>query len=280
MKGWEVVGLSRKKTSIEAESAATYQSLVGEATAVETYRRQLDIADLVVFNAAHIPQDFASSAEARQCIEVNALAPLSVLNCLNRSQQRFVYLSSAQGYMSEDMKSTTSGIIFPVLHAPFYLASKFLGDVYTEHYRLKQGVRTAVLRIGSVYGPGQYRGMISKFIDNIRADRQIVLENRGQHLAELTYVEDVAQAVLAVGERNSEGIFHIGSGRLTSALEAAKIIVAAAGKTEAIIKLNEAKGRPTVGESVGLDVTRMTHELGLTPTAPEIGLKKTFIDWY
>jgi UDP-glucose 4-epimerase len=274
--GWSVTGLSRRAT---ANYGPGYTHIAVDATDSAACRPWLAEADAAIYNAAYIPTDFASPAEAEACWRHNAQAPLALLQQLVGRSCPFVYISSAQGYIASGRPALECDPVFPSAHAPYYLSSKLLGDIHTEHFRLKHGVPTAVLRLGSLYGPGLHRGMISHFVGQALAGRPITLTDGGRHQADLTFVGDAGSAAIAVLERRAKGIFNIGSGCATSARTAAQLVLAAAGRLDDLMgrelcdKLDEASG------FAALNITRARSELGYAPTSSADGLARTVKEW-
>ncbi len=270
--GWAVTGLSRRATDIYGPG---YIAVAADATDVVACRPYVEAADAVIYNAAYIPANYSDATEAADCLSVNAQAPLAMLGLLAARPRPFVYISGAQGYVAAGRPASEGDPVFPSGHAPYYLSSKLLGDIFTEHYRLVHGVPTAVLRFGSLYGPGLKRGMVAHFVEQARTGRRITLQNGGRHQADLTFVGDAGFAVTAVLERRAEGIFNIGSGCATSTLEAAQLVATAAGRSYDILEI-EPIGKTTENSGfAALNIARAKRELGYEPTTPAAGLDRT-----
>jgi UDP-glucose 4-epimerase len=274
--GWSVTGLSRHAT---ANYGPCYNHVAADVTEITTCRRCIDRADAVIYNAAYIPANFADPAETEACLLVNAQCLLTMLGLLVDRPRPIVYISSAQAYQTTGRPASESDPVFPSGHAAFYLASKLLGDIYAEHYRLAHGMPASVLRVGSLYGPGQRRGMIAHFINQAQADRRITLKNGGRHQADLTFVGDVGSAAVEVLGCRAEGIINIGSGCATSALEAARLVVAAAGRSDGILEIEPETTAAFTGGFSALDITRAVRDLGFIPTPPAVGLGRTVKEW-
>lgn len=272
--GWTVIGISRRPT---ADYGTGYRHLLADARNLSTYAAALESCDAIIYNAAYIPENFSDPREAGLCLRVNAETPLAILDMLAGQPRPFVYISSAQGYQSMDQPVNEDAAVFPSGHAAYYLASKLLGDLYAEHHRLMHHVPSAVLRLGSIYGPSMRRGMIAHFIEQAAAAHPIVLKNGGRHRADLTYLGDVGAAAVAVLQREAQGIFNIGSGCTTSALDAALQICAASDRSDALLQV-EAPQEPVTGFAA-LDVSRACREIGFVPTLPSVGLPLTVRQW-
>ena len=114
-----------------------------------------------------------------------------------------------------------------------YAHSKRLGE---EACRLHRA-RTLVVRLTSVYGPGQVAwegatGAIASFAARALAGKPIVIAGNPQRSRDFVYVDDALAAVeaLLVGARWNENVL-IASGRSTTLLAAAELVRDAAGSS-------------------------------------------------
>lgn len=274
--GWSVTGLSRRATP---NYGPEYRHVVADALEPAACAPWVEQADAVIYNAAYIPTNFSDSAEAQACLRHNACGPLGLLGLLGARPRPFVYISTAQGYKPGSGPANETTPVFPAGHASYYLTSKLAGDIFTEHYRLNHGMPAVVLRAGSIYGPGQSQGMVTRFVQQARGGHKIGLKDAGRHQADLTFVGDLATAAMAAVAKGATGIFNVGSGQLTSALEAAQVVVKAAGYSDALLEIEPANGLPAGKGFSALDVTRARKELGFRPTSPAEGLARTVREW-
>jgi UDP-glucose 4-epimerase len=272
--GWHVIGLSRRPGA----SAEGYTARTGDATDPRSWEAPLAEADAVVFNAAHVPADHGLAVEAELCTRTNALAPLAMLQSIARRPRPFIYISGAQGYAALDRPATETDPFFPSGHAAYYLGSKLLGDLFTEHHRTVYGVPTSVLRLGSLYGPGLQRGMIARFVAQAYRGETIVLQDGGRHRVDLTFVGDAGKAVVAVLERRTTGVFNVASGEWSSALDAARAVLTASGRPETLLRIEPARDGPP-GGFAAVDIGRARRELGFRPTELREGIGRTVREW-
>jgi len=166
----------------------------------------------VVHLAAYLPSDYADPAEARQCIEVNAMGTLAVLRAAEQhGVDHVVTTSSGNIYTPQEGSATEASSAYPDRHAAFYLGSKLLSDLWTSHFA-HRGLRTTVLRPSSIYGAGMAGGVVRIFADRLRRGERITLNNGGQHVADLVYVGDVAAACHEAVRQQATGRYNVGSG--------------------------------------------------------------------
>ena len=96
------------------------------------------------------------------------------------------------------------------------------------------GLSVIGLRYFNVYGIGQtndYAGVITKFIDQINANKSPIIFGDGTHTRDFISVEDIAKANLLSMESNTDFSFlNIGTGISTSIKELAELMIELSGK--------------------------------------------------
>lgn len=273
--GWRVIAASRRLVPA-ADGVETVSVDVNDTAAL---RPLVARSGAIVYNAAYLPGSYANPSDAEACVRVNALALLGVLELATSCGAKpVIYLSTGQGYFDSGRPAHEGDVLFPSHAAPYYLGSKLLGDLYAEHYRIAKALPVTVLRLGALYGPGQTRGVVARFVERVQAGQCLEIQHGGRHASDLTFVGDAADAAMRVLACKALGVFNIGSGRLTTVLEAARWIVAAAGRDESCLVMQPSAGVAPVGFAA-LDVTRARHELGYVPTPPQEGLARTVREW-
>jgi nucleoside-diphosphate-sugar epimerase len=267
---FEVMGLARR-----VPASAGFCTAQVDVTAPGALDEWVKRADAVVFNAGYLPKNYADIAEAEACLRTNALAVLAVLAT---RPARFVYISTGQGYCPTSTPARETDPLFPSARASYYLGSKLLGDLYTEHHRVVHGLATTVLRLGALYGANMRSGMVATFIRQSRAGQSIRLQDGGGFSSDLTWVGDVGEAVAQAVKREVVGVFNIGSGRATSAFEAAHIIVQTLSGDSSLIEVEPRREKSLLGFPA-LNVDRARRELGFAPTPVDQGLSETARTW-
>ena len=132
--------------------------------------------------------------------------------------------------------------------------------IETEHLAQKYselGVSIIGLRYFNVYGKGQsdqYAGVITKFIERLSQKKQPIIDGDGLQLRDFVFVEDVVRANLAAMTSNLNfEFFNIGTGRGTSILELARLM----------ISLSELSIKPIFGHSRKGDVNQSLADISL-----------------
>lgn len=113
-----------------------------------------------------------------------------------------------------------------------YGETKFQDELLAEKYSSK-GVKIIGLRYFNVYGKGQsisYAGVITKFLERIRNKQPPIIYGDGLQKRDFVYVGDVARAnLLCMESKIDSTFFNVGSGKTTSVLELADMIIKASG---------------------------------------------------
>ncbi len=214
--------------------------------------------------------------------DVNVGGTHAVLEaCVRAGIRRVVYASSSSVY-----GSTTppffEGARLPPPASP-YAASKREGEDLCRRFAAVHGLRVAVLRFFSVYGPGQRPDQaLHRFARLAAEGRPLPLYGDGSSERDYTYVGDAAEAVAAaltwteMGEAGAEP-FNIGSGRGTRLDRLVALLADALGARPAVMP---GRVHPADAARTRADVTRARRTLGWAPTV-ELALGiSNFVRWH
>jgi len=163
-----------------------------------------------------------------------------------------------------------------------YALTKLIGEWYFEIFRKVYGMRYLGFRYFNVYGPRQnpeseYAAVVPKFIKRVLQGRPPVIYGDGYQSRDFVFIDDVVRANILGMEKNTTGVFNLGSGRDVTINELAEKICKLAGKE---LKPVYAKPRPgDVKYSLG-DISLIKEKLGFRPEINlDEGLRKT-IEWF
>jgi len=202
---------------------------------------------------------------------------LEMAKLLNLDQ--FIYVSSeviygvADSYPCKEIQSFKPD-------SP-YAASKVSGDVITQNAR---GVNWVVARPGMGYGPrsNPKEQVVARFLWNIihgkplwfPADRSVVHPTR-----DLNYIGNFMDGLDLVIQKNARGVYNLASGRETSILDLAKIILVVVEKGEILYDPDFHYRPGEEGMRTWLDISKAQAELGYKPIVTlEQGIRKTY-EW-
>jgi len=116
-----------------------------------------------------------------------------------------------------------------------YAVTKATGEQYCSVFSQVFGLATACLRYFNVYGPRQdpsseYAAVVPKFITAALAGKPLTIFGDGQQTRDFVFVKDVVSANISAAQTDITGAFNIGSGRQTSVIELANLVLRLTGR--------------------------------------------------
>ena len=191
----------------------------------------------VVFHLAAQTSVEESVKDPLQTNSINVDGTLTMLQAsVKRGVKRFVFSSSAAVYgkPSELPLKETS----PTRPISPYGASKLASEYYVKVFNHIHRLETVVLRLFNVYGPGQrmspYAGVVLRFAEAIKKGEPLTIFGDGNQIRDFIHIDDCVNAlILAMEERNANGqTINIGTGRRTTIIELAQMLIWLSGKKE------------------------------------------------
>lgn len=203
---------------------------------------------------------------AKKCIDSNILGTLNLLEATRgHAPKLFIYVSTEEVYGNSPIpyKEETSLTHPPSPYAMTKLAGEHLCDMYGRYL----GFPVVILRIGTMYGPGD---SVKRFIPGIitRAIRnEDILLNSGKKARDYVFVEDAIDALMAcLGRQNQVGtmVVNIGGGRPYTLRVVVQKIIALCHSTS-VIHFNALPDRMLESDIWHMDITNARKVLGWTP---------------
>jgi nucleoside-diphosphate-sugar epimerase len=168
----------------------------------------------------------------------------------------------------------------PLCPETLYAASKILGEVAVRRWGRRTKARTAVLRVGHIYGPGEdaYRKLIPNTIRALLAGEAAVQYGAGAEKRDFLYVTDAASAFFEMWRSmaSADGeTLNLVSGESVSVAEVIALlssIVGPGAKTER---------RPAAGQATSFefDSRRLREKLSFARTPLAEGLRSE-VAWF
>lgn len=222
-------------------------------------------ADVVV----HLAGRGDVQASYRQPFEYNRLNALGTLNILDgaRASKAHVLMASTQRVYrpTED----PIGEDAPLAPTDPYAYSKLVAEQWCRMYAEQLATPTTVVRLFSVYGPGQIgqgtSGVVSIFLDRARRGEPLAVHADQQR--DLTWVGDVARGIrLAVESPPSAEAparaYNLATGVGTTLHELARLVCSVVDSRSEIVPPS---GHSMEGDRVA-DIARARSDLGYEPT--------------
>lgn len=250
----------------------------GDITEYDDISNNLSGQDIVIHLAAKISVK-DSIINPEKTFETNVDGTENVLNaCITNNVKKFITLSSAAVYGnnidSKKLLNEKSSII-PI--SP-YGESKLKMEQVILNVSRKHKIKCTVLRLFNVYGKGQsneYAGVITKFESNIKNNQPLIIFGDGTQTRDFVSVDDIVNLINSIIFSKSEKdyvICNVGSGKSTSILELADLMIRLSKKVLKIIHVEEKEGDIMHSST---DIEKAKKEFGYTPQISLIeGLKR------
>lgn len=192
----------------------------GDIRDKNTVKQAIHKANAVIHLAAltDIEQSVKNPLETH---DVNVNGTLNLLNeAAKNNIQKFLFASSTAVYGEDNPLPLKEN--YPPKPISPYGASKASAEHYCTAFHRTYRLPTIILRYFNVYGPRQekstYSGVITKFLNNAKNNRPLVIYGNGEQTRDFVHVEDIVNATLLALESNrSNGqILNVCTGKPTS----------------------------------------------------------------
>ena len=177
---------------------------------------------VVVHAAARVGSYQQPLSEATFLFDVNVTGTLRVVKwCIERRAQRLVLISGAIVYGEwTGSPKTEDDPARPWVAGP-YAVSKWCSEQVAT-LTIGSGVELTVLRLSSLYGEGYSLGLIQSFLGEGKREGTITLKPPFDDGFDLLHVSDAARTVRLAVEKDSPGVWNVGSGRISTIRELAE----------------------------------------------------------
>lgn len=173
--------------------------------------------DIVIILAA-VTSQLEFEKDPVRSFKVNVNGLLHILEGCKRSNvPKVVFASSSAIYGDTRTRSTEE---MPPVPFNMYAASKIMGEYLFKSYTHKSYFNGVIVRYFNVYGLGEnekgdYRSIISIFIDNVMSNRKVSVYGDGTQRRDFINVKDAARITLELA-KEQEGIYNVGTGQAVS----------------------------------------------------------------
>lgn len=201
---------------------------------------------------------------------VNTYTTLKLLSYAKRAGvQKYIYASSGGVYgpSTQNLEESTPLVSNPDLG--FYLTTKFCSEMLAENYKAFFDVN--ILRFFFVYGPEQKKEMlIPRLINSVKNGNPVTLQGENGLSLNPIFVEDAAQAVIAIMKQPGSCIMNVAGDELVSMRELCMRISAIVGKEPVFnVQLDKAASHLIA------DITKMKALIRNHSVSLNEGLKRT-----
>jgi len=254
------------------------QFLEGDIRDESIVNRCLKGQDAVIHLAAIISIPY-SMIYPDETFDVNSVGTLKLLKeALKNNISRFIFISTCAVY--GEARYLPIDEEHPLDPLSPYASSKLFGEYFCVRYSRLYKFPTLIYRVFNVYGPGQgysdYSGVITKFINRVMNGAPPIIYGDGYQTRDFIYLDDIVDAVIMGIEykQRRQQIFNIGSGRATSIIDLAKMILDLMDM-KSLKPIHEEKRKGDIVHSHA-NIARVRIELGFEPKISlKEGLKRT-----
>jgi UDP-glucose 4-epimerase len=227
--------------------------------------------------AAYVPP---SIEDPGADLDNNAAVTLDVLEAVRRGSpgSPVVYTSSAAVYGSPTVLPITEET--PIAPVSPYGVSKYAAEQYMSLYARLHGLRTASLRLFSVFGPGQRKQVVFDLIAKLAADpERLEVIGAGTETRDFIFVDDVAAVAMMVMERGPlEGeVYNVASGTGVTIRELVGHVVRTLGLAPTVRYTGEV--RPGDALHWVADISRL-RALGFAPAVSVDAGVQRIAEWF
>lgn len=124
----------------------------------------------------------------------------------------------------------------PPMPGSTYGEAKLLAETLLNHCAAHSGLQFTSIRSSPIYGRGEKPKFIYHFIEKAlkHADLYTHRYQNGFPALDLLHLDDAAEMILQIAQQKPTGVFHLGTGRLSTTKEVAELIVELTGSRSQI----------------------------------------------
>jgi dTDP-glucose 4,6-dehydratase len=235
-------------------------------------------AGLINFAAeSHVDRSIMDSGAF---IRTNVLGTQVLLEaCRSHKIERFVQISTDEVYGSLGPEGVFTENHNLAPNSP-YAASKASADLLVRSFHKTYGLDVVITRCSNNYGPYQFpEKLIPLMISNASQDKELPVYGDGSNVRDWIHVTDHCRAIDLILRKGSSGrVYNIGSQAEFPNVEIVRYILKTLDKPQSLIRF--VRDRPGHDQRYAMDASRLTEELGWTPSISfERGMDQT-IAWY
>ncbi len=185
----------------------------------------------VVFHLAGISSAVASDVDTQLDFEVNVRGTYNVLNvALSKGVKRVVFASTSNVYGTSVYPTKETA---PLLPTRYYGQSKLAAETYCRFYS-RMGLDVVIARLFNAFGKGQRNRVIPDLIQRVRSTRRVFeIDGNAADSRDFLSIQQVVDALIILARAGKNGeAYNVGSGRETTVLELARLILKASRKKD------------------------------------------------
>lgn len=241
---------------------------LGEFSDVNLLDDALDDQDTVIHLACStVPAN--SNNDCGYDIQNNLISSIKLLDLMIRKKcSKVIFLSSGGAvYGDPSVSPTPEGSILQPISS--YGIVKAAIEHYISMYGKLYGLKYLIIRPSNLYGQRQgysgIQGLINTILDNICQKKKVIIWGDGNAVRDYIYIKDFLEFFRIAVEKNTEGVYNVGSGIGYSVNDIVRII---AEVTATFPEIIYKPARPFDVKKIILDVKKAKTMLGWYPATP------------
>ncbi len=198
-----------------------------------------------IFHLAALVSVPESLLHIKECVEINTIGTLNILEAAKNNPGCKVVLSSSAANYGDNPVLPKIETMVPEPMTP-YSITKLDGEYYLKMYNDQWNVPTASLRYFNVFGSRQnpkseYAAAVPIFINKALQNKPLTIYGDGLQTRDFIYVKDVVKANLLASKTGRE-TYNVALGHSTTILELAENIIEITNSKSKIQFLEERPG--------------------------------------
>ncbi len=254
---------------------------IGDREAVRSFGRSMAEKGRVdaVINLAARAGVRSSVADPWVYLDTNVTGNLNLLElCRELEIRRFVLASTSSLYGRHNPRPFREDADTGRPLSP-YAASKKAAEAMSHSYHALHGLDVTVLRFFTVYGPAGRPDMsLFRFVQWISEGREVTVFGDGSQQRDFTYVDDVANGVVAaLAAGSGYEVVNLGSDRPMVLNDAIRLIEQLVGRHASI---RHEERHPADVDATWADISKARRLLGWQPETDFATGVGELVDWY
>jgi UDP-glucose 4-epimerase len=274
-----IVRLGREGSMFPAmEGTASVTNVLGDVRERAAWEEALQDVDFVFHFAAQTSVPVAERDPVAD-IQANVVPVMHLIEACRKMRIRPVVLFTSTVTVAGIPSRTPVDETHPDIPVTIYDIHKLIAEQYLKCSAQEGAIRTAILRLANVYGPGPKssqadRGILNQMMRKALAGEPLTIYGRGEFVRDYVYVDDVVGAFLKAGaciDSLNGQHFVIGSGQGHTIAEAIGLVGARAalrtGKKTEIRHIDPpASLSPIESRNFVADISRFSGATGWKPS--------------
>lgn len=223
----------------------------------------------VVFYMAGGSTPAMASADPGDSIVRHVVPAAAVLDLMRETSTRRLVLASSGGTVYGIATQLPTPEDHPTLPISLHGHHSLTIERYAQFFAERYGFEMIILRFSNPYGPGQIarrgQAVIAAWLQALAHGEPLLVYGDPQTRRDFVFVDDLIEATTEAGLHAPPGVYNVGSGRATTLQEVIDLLLAAAGRSAQVVRVDP---RPVDVPVTQLDCSRLQQVVDWRPLVP------------